>query len=136
MATCTPAQLLIGTVIVHSTVLWEGKQRQQILMEVWADERKSVRNLYVYVSIKDRYMSLSCIGGAGGGGSFYMLGFILANLKISQQKINLSKVILTKTLPPPCFFLPQITLWISNTFSAAFHEVRDTSWLLIHCFTV
>lgn len=68
MATCTPAQLLIGTVIVHSTVLWEGKQRQQILMEVWADERKSVRNLYVYVSIKDRYMSLSCIGGAGGGG--------------------------------------------------------------------
>ena len=32
------------------------------------------------------------------------------------------------------FLLPLITLWISNTFSFPFHEVRDTSWLLIRCF--
>ncbi len=58
------------------------------------------------------------------------------SVKISPQKITHSKVKLTKTLPPPCILLPLITLWISNTFSAAFHEVRDTSRLLIRCFTV
>lgn len=46
MATCTPARRLIGTVIVHSTVLREAKQRQQILTEARADQGKSVGNLY------------------------------------------------------------------------------------------